>query len=1425
MVEENNVPKDSQNIGANVDRGCGKGLRGSNVNEEELRRKLIAPSPSANIEIGGKIVPCILDTGAETSLISSTFYHQHLAGETGALGTVGTLLRVYGANNLEIPIEGYLDTTIRVLGSSVDASFLVMSDQSSLTERRKEFPILLGCNVLRAIHAMGVTPSGQSSDDWNIALQWLGVEELKQPCKAAGSQGIGGMLLRTEEVEVLPSCTTKLVSCCLEKAPAVSVPVMVRACPPSTCSEEDMNTPSNSRSLKGAEFSHMRVLEGIQQVSEDGITQVLICNSGPEVTIPANFEIATVDEVQFSEKIYLQYTAEGLEVSVQDVVSEGEDKCNLIPPHSDPESVLTSAKEQAGNLEPSCESQEEFTFQDGTKYLLPPGISLKSCGREEAAKVAELIRKYDAAFSKGPLDLGKCDLIPHEIQVTSDKQVNLPYRRIPPHLMPEVRGLLQDLLAKGIIRKSASSYASPVVLVKKKDGTIRLCIDYRRLNSVTVKDSFPLPRIEETLEALGGSRFFSSLDLAHGYFQVAMHENSIDKTAFRVPWGLFSFNRLPQGLCNSPCTFQRIMEAIFGDLNLSQVVLYLDDILVFSSTFDEHLERLGLVLERLICHGLKLKGTKCQLFRTEVKHLGHVVNGSGVTVDPEKVERVSSWPVPKTSDQLRSFLGLASYYRRFVPNFSAIAAPLHSLTNKSDEKAGKSNRLPPWPDDADAAFRELKKLLCQAPVLAYPCFSKEFSLEVDASLKGLGACLTQVGEDGLAHPVAYASRSLRGAEKNYSDLSSFKLELLGLKWAVSEKFRDYLLGTRFVVYTDNNPLVHINTAKLGATEQRWVAQLAPFDMEIKYRTGRSNRCADALSRHPCHERPAETRALPGDDVGGVFVPREVRVLEQTQTQKPADDGDQCSSVLPSFSPCELALLQKGDDELGEIWKRWSVKWEPGQEDPNGPAISAGLRGWLREWPLFVEKNGVLYRQVEDSVLGTLLQLLVPKALRGTILESAHDRWGHQGVNRTQSLLRTRAFWPGISQHVREHIRKCFRCTISKALTPAVKPPMRHLLAFRPMERLAIDFLQLERGRGGFEQVLVMTDCFTKYALAVPCKDQTAPVVAKVLREQWFSHYGVPVQIHSDQGRNFESNLVKELCRLYGVKKTRTSPYHPQGNGQTERYNRTLCSLIRSLDSKDRKRWPELLSHLTFIYNSTPHGITGIAPYTLLFGREPTVPLDHLIGNTQQCHTDNFVRQQAQLIKRAYDIAKDRLLKAAEARKKHHDARNWGEPVKVGSRVLVKKCAFTGRHKLSDAFQEEQYIVVKSNDENDLLAVRPIYGGHEKWLNRRMVILDPRGELEVPEKTFGILPPVVESSDDEVESDSGSSSDEELMIIPQGLFAPTAVGEPNCLTLPRRESLTKEEPEAPTAPHEGDLPSAPRRSKRIAKRRERCGAVT
>ena len=455
-----------------------------------------------------------------------------------------------------------------------------------------------------------------------------------------------------------------------------------------------------------------------------------------------------------------------------------------------------------------------------------PVFDIPSCMPE----LSGVIERYKHLFSTVP---GSTNMAFHTIETADNAPIRVPPRRIPAHFRDEIQNQLQDMLARNIIRVSSSPWLAPAVYVPKKNGDIRICIDYRELKKRTIKDSYPLPLPDEVQDRLAGSQIFSKLDLHSGYWQKPIREGDCLKTAFSPGpgMGLYEFCRMPFGVTGGPSSFQRLMDKVLHGLPF--VTSYIDDILVHSKDIQHHKEHLEQVFARLSGAGLTLRGAKCQIGMKEVPYLGHVFSAAGMVPDANKIAAVRDWPTPKDVSEVRQFIGLASYYRRYVKGFADIATPLHQLTEKTSQFL--------WTESCQAAFEMLKKSLTQAPVLCYPSFDKTFILQTDASAVGIGAVLEQEGQ-----VVAYASRSLTLPERQYSVIER---ECLAVVFAVKQ-FRHYLLGQPFVLYTDHLPLQWLSAQKMEGRLCRWALALQEFDFEIKYRRGSTNTNADALSRIP-----------------------------------------------------------------------------------------------------------------------------------------------------------------------------------------------------------------------------------------------------------------------------------------------------------------------------------------------------------------------------------------------------------------------------------------------------------------------------------------------------------------------------------------------------------------------------------------------
>ena len=1087
------------------------------------------------------------------------------------------------------------------------------------------------------------------------------------------------------------------------------------------------------------------------------------------------------------------------------------------------EDILIPPKTKIGLIEPASVANVSVVTEDSKSVEVdfskfPLGGDLSP---EERSNLEALVTANSDVFAWSEDQLGLCDLLQHRIVVTSDQPTAQPYRRLPPQLMAEVRNHLDSLLDRDIIAPSTSPYAAPIVVVRKKNNEIRMCCDFRKLNAITRKDSYPLPRMEECIDALAGARVFSTLDLASGYHQTEVHPEDQDKTAFTTPFGLFQWKRLPFGLCNAPAQFSRVMQKVMSDHLFKILVLYLDDILVYSDTFESHLTRLGLVFQRLRQVGLKLNPEKCQLGRKSVNFLGHVLTSEGLFTDPDKISAVQNFPKPQTVKQVRSFLGLCNYYRKFVKGFATIAKPLSSLLAKTANKNQKLGDR--WDASCDQAFDTLKAALTSAPVLAYADFSKSFVVDVDASLHGLGAVLSQE-INGQERVIAYASRGLSPSEKNMKNYSSRKLELLALKWSVTEKFRSYLLGSRFVVRTDNNPVVHLATSKLSACEQRWEGELSAFDFEVIYRPGRVNRNADALSRNP---------------VGGDLVcPTEVYAVHATAIPPLPVSTVACNAISSDSSkhspliinPCPIleTPVECGpsltnpcphDPEMDPLVPFLKQGRKPGLRERC--SLTAGAKRLLREWNRLSIQHDHIVRRIH-TVEGPVFQRVIGKDQQVEAMRRVHDLCGHQGPERCLEMLRPRVFWPSMSQDVFKYCSSCHRCQVAKVPTFPIHRAPSHISANYPLETVAMDFTLMDRASNGSEIILVLTDVFSKWTMAVPVPDQTALTTCKILIKHWFPIFGPPAQLHSDKGSAFESQVIQHLCHHYGVEKTRTASYNPSCNGQTERFNRTLHNLLRSLTPEEKRQWPKYLPELLYWYNAAPHSSTGVSPYTLLFGQSPPLPIDSLCSSlcpdTNTTAADDYVRGHFSRL----EELRDRVLQKTSAARDHADLKpTRGTVLCPGDLVLLRDHP-PGRTKITDKFKDSiytvtmvpgptcRYYVVRDSESQQEFAVTC----------SEMRKYTPRDSV-CPQTN---RPDTIQSSEFPGTSDSRTDSEDEMqpscpLVYTAHFASPRVVSE----TPP---STTETEFTPPVGPVTTDVPQNLRRSKRTIKPTQRylCSSI-
>lgn len=737
-------------------------------------------------------------------------------------------------------------------------------------------------------------------------------------------------------------------------------------------------------------------------------------------------------------------------------------------------------------------------------------------------------------------------------------------RAVPYALKAKIEKELDRLIQQGVIEPiEFSEWAAPIVPVLKKDGSIRICGDYKvTINQASQVDSYPLPRIDDLFASLSGGKKFSKLDLAHAYQQIPLDDASKKLVAINTHKGLFQYNRLPFGVSAAPSLFQRTMETLLR--GLPGVCLFLDDILVSGENDQQHLTNLSAVLQKLASAGMKLKPDKCFFMLQEVEYLGHKISAKGLEPIPEKVRAIVEAPAPRNVSQLKSFLGMLNYYAKFLPNLSTCLAPLYSLLQKKNHWS--------WGEKQRKAFEEAKTLLTSSSVLTHYDPSKPLILACDASPYGLGAVLShKVGEDEL--PIAFASRSLAPAEKNYAQIDK---EALAIVFGVRH-FHQYLFGRHFTIKSDHKPLQHLLGERKGIPVmasgriQRWALTLSAYNYTVQYVPGKDNANADGFSRLPLSEQPRE-----------VPMPQElVYLLEGLE-----------------ISPVTVDQIRSWTDQdhvLSKVRRFVQHGWPRAVDSVLKPYFS-------RQLELSIQDNCLLWGN----------RIVVTKQGRGKLLALLHE--GHPGISKMKGLARSYVWWPNIDADLEAQVKQCNQCQINQPSPPAV-PMHPWEWPEHPWERIHLDYAGPFLGK----MFLVVIDAHSKWMEIEVVSSATTQTTVEHLRTM-FARFGLPKVIVTDNGTCFTSSEFAEFLRRNHIRHFKTAPYHPSSNGLAERAVQTFkTGMKKQLTGTVQTK----LSRFLFHYRLSPHTTTGVAPAELLFRQRPRSHMDLIVPSLK----DRVVQQQ------------------------------------------------------------------------------------------------------------------------------------------------------------------------------------------------------
>jgi transposase InsO family protein len=828
--------------------------------------------------------------------------------------------------------------------------------------------------------------------------------------------------------------------------------------------------------------------------------------------------------------------------------------------------------------------------------------------------------EYSEVFSREAADqLPRHGPQDHAIELRGGEPTFGPLYNLSAVELQVLREYIDDNLQKGFIRPSTSPAGAPILFVRKKDGSLRLCVDYRSLNRLTIKNRYPLPLISEALDRLVGAKIYTKLDIRSAYNLIRIRKGDEWKTAFRTRYGHFEYLVMPFGLANAPATFQGFINHVLCDYLDVFCIVYLDDILIYSNSEEEHETHVRMVLERLLKNGLYGKLEKCHFHVTEVGFVGFVVTPQGTRMEEDRVASVRDWPEPRNHKEVQVFLGFANFYRRFIYKFSSFARPLTDLLKGG--KAGKFSTKFAMTDEAREAFQALKDAFTSAPMLRHYNPEKPIRVETDASGFAIAGVLRQPDDDECQahwHPVAFYSRKLTPIERNYG---AGDLEMLAIVWAF-KVWRHYLEGASqpITVISDHDNLKSFMTTKeLTRRHARWWERLSAFHFEITYRPGRLNP-ADPPSRRPDYEgndpngsgqqdwtsllkttgSHADSASDQGNEAtapatGSDLVKARARDLTATRGLVAYGARDESAFGDPSRGLQEILLQLQEDDALATQVRAEAAK------DP--------AAGKLQRGGYTVDPNGLVRRQG---------RIYVPEKGGGRleILQRHHDDplAGHFGHNRTLELIRRKYDWPKLPKDVRDYVATC---TLCQQIKPARHSPHGELqslpLPERPWMDITMDFITdlppSKKNSKAYDCILVIVDRYTKMSRYIPTrKTIDAEGLADVFFAKIFRHYGAPRSIVSDRGPIFTAKYWSTFCYLLTIRRRLSTAFHPQTDGQTERQNQTLEQYLRAYTNYQQDDWVRLLPYAEFAYNNSRNATTGLTPFFALYGYNPDISI-------------------------------------------------------------------------------------------------------------------------------------------------------------------------------------------------------------------------